>query len=139
MIHGDATVVLGWAWLAATVALALHVVDEAAHDFLRWYNPRAMRIRRALGGLPFPPTFTLLPWLVGLIAGVIVLASLTPAAYAGRPWMQPLAVALGILHVANGLLHVVGSLLARRAVPGVWSAPLLLITGGWLIEAASGL
>ena len=28
----------GWAWLAATIALALHLTDEAKHHFLGWYN-----------------------------------------------------------------------------------------------------
>ncbi len=125
----------GCAWLAATVALALHVTDEAAHDFLSWYNPRALRIRRALG-LPFPPPFTFLPLLLGLIAGVVVLGALAPAAFAGRPWMRPPAYALAIIHVGNGLLHTIGSLTARRRVPGVLSAPLLLATGGWLAHAA---
>jgi hypothetical protein len=127
---------LGWAWLAATIALALHVADEASHDFLAWYNPRALRIRQLLGGFPFPPTFTFLPWLVGLIAGVILLAALTPWAYMGSPWLRPLAYFLAVIHIANGLTHVVGSLLMRRAVPGLLSAPLLLITGGWLWHAA---
>ena len=129
----------GWAWLAATIALAVHVADEATHDFLAWYNPRALRMRHALGGLPFPPTFTFLPWLLGLMAGVLLLGSLTPSAYAGRLWMRPLGYGLAGIHVANGLLHLVGSLLARRRVPGVLSAPLLLIAGGWLAYAAATL
>lgn len=40
---------LGDAWLASVIALALHVADEATHDFLGWYNPRALRIRFVLG------------------------------------------------------------------------------------------
>ena len=128
-----------WAWLAAAVALALHVADEASHDFLSWYNPGALRIRRALGGLPFPPTFRFVPWLLGLIAAVVALGSLTPFAYQGRSWMRPLACILAAVHLANGLLHVVASLVARRPVPGVISAPLLLVTGGWLGYAATNL
>jgi hypothetical protein len=139
VISGDPTTDFGLAWLGATIALALHVADEATHDFLSWYNPRALRIRRALGGLPFPPTFTFLPWLVGLIAAVLVLASLTPAAYKNTPWMRPLAYVLAASHLGNGLLHAAGSIAARRLVPGVLSAPLLLIAGGWLAYAAATL
>jgi hypothetical protein len=128
----------GWAWVAATAALAIHVADEASHDFLAWYNPRALRVRRLLGGLPFPPTFTFVPWLLGLVAAIILLAALTPWAYAGSPWMRPLAWVLAAIHVANGLNHVVGSILARRPVPGLWSAPLLLVAGAWLWHAAGG-
>ena len=130
----------GWAWLAATVALAAHVADEASHDFLAWYNPRALRIRAALGGrLPFPPTFTFWPWLAGLTAGVLLLVALAPAAFAGRSWLRPLAYALAVIHLGNGTLHIVGSLVARRAVPGVVSAPLLLASGAWLAVAAAQL
>ena len=129
----------GWAWLAATIALAVHVVDEATHDFLSWYNPRALRIRRALGGLPFPPTFTFVPWLVGLAAAVLLLAALTPAAYARQPWLRPAAYFLAVIHISNGILHLTASALARRAVPGVLSAPLLLIAGIWLGYAAARL
>ncbi len=127
----------GAAWLAAVIALALHVADEASHDFLAWYNPRALSIRRALHGFPFPPTFTFVPWLLGLIAGVLALAALTPLAYAGRTWVRPLAYAVAAIHLGNGLLHIGGSVLARRALPGVWSAPALLAAGGWLAYAAA--
>ncbi len=34
MIGGEAATTFGWAWLAATIALALHVADEATHDKL---------------------------------------------------------------------------------------------------------
>ena len=129
----------GWAWLAATLALAVHVADEAMHDFLGWYNPRVLRIRQALGGIPFPPTFTFLPWLAGLVAAVLLLGSLAPSAFAGTSWMRPLAYVLAVIHVANGLLHIVGALVARRRVPGVLSAPLLLAAGVWLASAASRL
>ena len=129
----------GWAWVAATIALALHVADEATHDFLSWYNPRALRIRRALGGLPFPPTFTFVPWLVGLTGAVLLLAALAPSAYLGKPWLRPAAYVLSVILVGNGFVHLIGSLLARRLVPGTLSAPLLLVTGGWLAFAAATL
>ncbi len=130
---------LGPAWLAATIALALHVADEATHDFLAWYNPRALRMRTALGGLPFPPSFTFLPWLTGLIAAVLLLAALTPVAFRGTPWIRTAAFALAAIHVGNGLLHLLGSLQARRVVPGALSAPVLLLAGGWLGYAAATL
>jgi hypothetical protein len=129
----------GWAWLAATIALAVHVVDEATHDFLSWYNPRALRIRRALGGLPFPPTFTFVPWFSGLTAAVLLLAALTPSAFAQEPWLRPVAYLLAFIHIGNGILHLAASALAKRVVPGVLSAPLLLIAGIWLGYAAARL
>ena len=94
MTPEGAAATVGLAWLAATVALALHVADEATHDFLAWYNPSALRIRRLLGGLPFPPTFTFVPWLLGLVAAVLVLGALTPVAYRGAAWLRPVAYVL---------------------------------------------
>lgn len=128
---------LGMAWLAGAVALALHVADEATHDFLAWYNPQALRIRQFLGGLPFPPTFTFWPWLLSLGAAVVLLGALTPLAYAGSAGMRTAALVLGIIHLLNGSLHVVAAIIVRRAVPGIWSAPVLLITGAWLVRVAT--
>jgi hypothetical protein len=135
MIIDSSTAAFGWAWLAATLALTLHVIDEATHDFLAWYNPQALRIRRLLGGFPFPPTFTFWPWLLGLSLAVLVLATLTPKAYAGSPWLRPIGVVMGVEHVGNGLLHLGAGLVMRRAVPGIWSAPILVATGAWLLHA----
>jgi hypothetical protein len=123
----------GWAWLAATLALGLHIADEATHDFLAWYNPQALRIRRFLGGFPFPPTFTFWPWLIALSLAVLILAGLTPHAYAGSPSLRVLAIVMGVEHVGNGLLHLGAGVVTRRAVPGIWSAPILLATGIWLL------
>jgi hypothetical protein len=128
-------IMFGWAWLVATLAFTLHVIDEATYDFLAWYNLQALRIRRFLGGFPFPPTFTFWPWLTGLSLAVLVLAALTPAAYAGSSWLRPLGVIMGVEHVGSGLLHLGAGLVTRRAVPGIWSAPILLATGVWLLLA----
>jgi hypothetical protein len=127
----------GWAWLAATIALALHVADEATHDFLAWYNPRALRMRRVFGGLPFPPTFTFWPWLIGLMAAVLILAAMAPAAFGGEPRLLGVAYFLSVVHIGNGLLHIGASIAARRSVPGVLSAPLLVLTGIWIAYAAA--
>ena len=126
----------GCAWLASAATLAVHVADEAAHDFLSWYNPQALRIRARLGGVPFPPTFTFWPWLGGLSAGVVALALLTPLAFAGVPSLVDVAYALAVVHVVNGVLHLSGGIISRRAVPGIWSAPLLIASGVWLGYAA---
>lgn len=135
-MSADPAATFGLAWLAATAALALHVADEATHDFLAWYNPSVLRIRQLLGGFPFPPTFTFLPWLLGLMAGVLILGALTPLAYRGAPWLRLPGFALAAIHIGNGLLHLVGSMVVGRRVPGVLSAPLLLLSGGWLAYAA---
>jgi hypothetical protein len=138
-VNGSAATSFGFAWLVATIALALHVVDEATHDFLAWYNPRALQIRQWLRGFPFPPTFTFLPWILGLAAGVALLAFLTPVAYGGKVWLRPLAYVVAGIHIGNGLLHLVASIIVRRRVPGVLSAPFLLLAGAWLAYATATL
>jgi hypothetical protein len=127
----------GWSWLAATVALGIHVADEATHDFLTWYNPRAAAIRRRLGGVPFPPVFTFRVWLGGLTVLLLVLLALTPLAHAGARWLRTVAWGFGIVQILNATNHLVGSAVARRAVPGVMSAPLVLLTAIWLLFAAA--
>ncbi len=128
----------GLPWLAVNAAFALHVLDEATSDFLAWYNPRALAIRRALGGLPFPPTFTFWPWLFGLIAAVVALFAMTPAAFDGAPWLRSVAVVVGFIQAGNGLLHLIVAAVTRRRVPGLWSAPILLATATWLLLTLAG-
>ena len=70
---------------------------------------------------------------------MLVLGGLTPFAYRGASWLRPLAYVLAAEHVGNGLLHLTGSVLARRRVPGVLSAPVLVLTGAWLAYAAAGI
>lgn len=33
------------AWAVLCTAFALHVLDEATHNFLSWYNPNALAVR----------------------------------------------------------------------------------------------
>jgi len=123
----------GHAWIALGLALAVHVADEAAHDFLALYNPNALAIQERLGGFPFPPTFSFTAWLTGLTLVVAAWLALTPLAYRGRRWLLPLATILSVVHVANGLGHVITSLWLGRAAPGVWSAPLLVASAIWML------
>ncbi|HXY29881.1 MAG TPA: HXXEE domain-containing protein [Gemmatimonadaceae bacterium] len=122
----------------ACSALALHVADEASHDFLAWYNPIVRRIRHGLGGFPFPPTFTFWPWLIGLAIAVLLLLSITPPAFRHEAWVRPLAILLGLVNAGNGILHLVASAVAGRRVPGVLSAPFLLASGLWLLYTTAG-
>jgi hypothetical protein len=126
----------GLAWIAFALAVALHVADEARHDFLAVYNPNALAIRRRLH-IPFPPVFTLRTFLALLTSGVCLLLLLSPFALHGARWIRltalPLAVLIG---TGNGCLHIGASLLYRRWMAGVFSSPVLLITGAWLFWSA---
>lgn len=126
----------GMAWIAFALALAVHVADEAKHDFLAVYNPNAKAIRARFPFLPVP-TFRFGAWLGLLIAGVLLLLALSPLAFRGNAWLRlaswPLAILVG---VANAGLHLGSSIYFRRWMPGVYSSPLLLAAALWLLSAA---
>src|SRR6266487_6818463 len=125
----------GVAWVALCIALGIHVADEALSDFLSVYNPAVRAIRARLPFLPLP-TFTFRVWLAGLVVAVLVLTSLTPFAFRQAAWIRPIAYAFGIVMAGNGLLHLVGSAYMRKAMPGVYSAPLLLAAAIYLLASA---
>jgi hypothetical protein len=120
------------AWGALCVAFALHVVDEAANDFLLWYNPNVLAIRARVPWLPLP-VFTFPVWITGLTIAVFALAALTPLVRRGRPWLVPVAYVYGAIHVVNGLAHIAVSISGRWLAPGVYSSPLLLAAAVWLL------
>ena len=121
----DPAVVHGRAWLALVGCLALHVADEATHDFLALYNPIARQIRAALPILPVP-VFSFRVWLAGLILVVVVLTFLSRFVFAGRPWTYPASYIFAVLMFFNGLTHIIGSLYYGRLVAGVLSSPFLI-------------
>ena len=126
----------GLAWVAFAVAVAVHVADEAAHDFLSLYNPNALAIRRRLH-LPFPPVFTFRRWIVSLVAGIGLLLILSPAAFHGAHWLRLVAAPLAVLvGLANAAIHLIGSIWYRRPLAGLLSSPLLLVIGSWLLWAS---
>ena len=125
----------GVAWLSLCAALAFHVADEATTDFLSVYNLTILSIRSRLPFLPLP-TFSFGPWLTGLILAIAVLLCLTPLAFRGSRVMLPLAYIFAIFMLGNGLLHIGGSIFLRRLLPGVYSAPLLLIGSIFLLATA---
>jgi len=124
-----------WAWVGLTAALALHVADEAAHDFLGFYNPFVMMLRDDLL-IQWLPTFKFGEWLGGLIAAVMLLAAASVFALRGARWMAWISLPYGLLMLLNGLGHIGGSMWTRRMLPGVLSAPLLLGCSLWLLVAA---
>ena len=122
----------GLAWVALCGALAIHVADEALTDFLSVYNPAVRAIRARFPLLPLP-TFTFPVWLGGLITVTIVLFALSPAAFRGEPVMRPAAYVFGAVMAGNGVLHLVGSAYMRKAMPGVYSAPVILAAAIYLL------
>ncbi len=127
----------GIAWIAFALAVAVHVADEAAHDFLSVYNPIVRAVRARVPFLP-SPTFSFSIWIGGLIAGIALLLALSPLAFAGDERLRLIAWPLALLvGIGNGLLHLTGSAWTRRWMPGVYSAPLLIVAGLFLLHTAA--
>jgi hypothetical protein len=125
----------GIAWTLLALALALHVADEAANDFLSVYNPSVLRIRQAVPWLPLP-VFTFDVWIAGLIAAVLLLLVLSRFVFLGRRWTIPASYLLGGFMTLNAIGHFAGSLVMGRAMPGVYSSPFLFAASIFLIFTA---
>jgi hypothetical protein len=128
----------GLAWVGFAAALAVHVTDEATHDFLATYNPNALAIHARFPFLPLP-TFTFGVWLGLLSAGIALLLALSPLAFRGARWMrvaaQPLSIVVGVF---NAFGHLGSSVYYGRWMPGVYSSPLLLVAAVFLLVSARG-
>lgn len=124
----------GWgaSWLCLSLALALHVWDEATHDFLAVYNPTVLAIRERLPSLPLP-TFTFGVWLLGLIVAVTVLLLLSVFAFRGSSWLRPISYGLAVIMLLNGMLHLSLSAYDGAMMPGAYSSPVLMAAAVWLL------
>ena len=120
--------------MGLSLALAVHVTDEALTDFLSIYNPAAQSIRDAVSWAPVP-IFEFNAWLAALIGAVVALLALSPFAFRGAHPLRAVAYAFSILMMLNALAHSVGSLLLGRAMPGVYSSPLLLAAAVFLLHS----
>lgn len=124
---------LGIAWILLCLSLAVHVTDEALTGFLSVYNPTVIGFRAKFGFWPMP-TFGFREWLTGLVAGVVILLTLSPLVFRGSRWMRPLFYLFAIVMVLNGLGHTAGTILGHtlpsirfpRPMPGFYSSPFVL-------------
>jgi len=133
---GDSAQRFGVYWLLFGYTLALHVLDEAGHDFLSVYNPNALAIRHALPFLPIP-VFTLQAWIGSLLCALTFWLALAPVAFRGSTWIRRLAIPVAALAgIGNALGHLGSSIYYERFMPGVYSAPLILLSGIVLLRAA---
>lgn len=131
----EATRAWALSWTGLALAFGLHVADEAANDFLAFWNPLVESLRARLPWLPLP-TFSVELWLGALIGAVLVLLTLTWFVRRGAAWMQPVSYVLAVIMIGNGLIHITGTVLMGRMVPGVYTSPVLLLTAGLLFAAA---
>lgn len=130
----------GRAWLALTVAFAVHVLDEASTGFLNIYNPTVTAIRARFAWFPMP-TFEFREWLAGLMIAVAICLALTPLAYRNLRGLRPLAWLYALIMLLNGIGHTattimghtIASVSVARPAPGFYSSPFLFIASVWLM------
>ena len=113
-------------------ALAIHVVDEALTDFLAVYNPTVVTLRERYSSMPLP-TFTFETWIALLIFAVVALVAASFFVWRGRWAMRPISHVFAIVMLLNGVLHIAWSIYEWELMPGVYSAPLLLVASIALI------
>jgi hypothetical protein len=131
---------LGRAWVALTIALAVHVTDEALTGFLSVYNPTVLAIRETFPNFPMP-IFTFRVWLGGLIGLIVILFSLSPLAFRGARWIRYVAWPLALIMLLNAAGHTLGTIFGQtvssvqfpRPMPGFYSSPLLAVASLFLM------
>jgi len=137
MKFGGSNQRFGVLWLFFGYSLALHVLDEAGHNFLSFYIPNALAIRRALPWLPLP-VFTFQSWIGSLLCALALWMALAPMAFRRPKWMRRLAIPVAVLAgIGNALGHLGSSIYYRRLMPGVYTAPLILLAGIVLLRDAA--
>jgi hypothetical protein len=114
------------AWLLLVSAVGLHVLDETMTGFLPFYNQSVINLRERLGFFPLP-IFSFNVWLGGLIGAIIFCYCITPLVARGGKVIRVVTVVLGVLMIMNALGHLLGSVYFGKVIPGMWSAPFLLV------------
>lgn len=130
------------AWVLLSLALAVHVLDEALTGFLAVYNPTVLAMKARLAWFPMP-TFTFRMWLAGLIALCVLLLILTVWANQRYRIMKIAAYILTVIMIFNAAGHTLGTIFGRtvsgitfaRPMPGFYSSPLLLAASIYLLVA----
>jgi hypothetical protein len=129
----------GRPWLLMCMAFALHTWDEAAHDFLTYFNATVLALYGHFSWFP-RMDMEFGSWLVRLVVANLLLLGLTPWAYRNAGWLRPLAYLFAGVQFLKGTGHLVAALLGHTVpsvhfagpAPGVYTAPLLLILSAYL-------
>ena len=132
----------GTPWLLLCLAFAMHVWDEAAHDFLRYYNSTVLALYGHFSWFP-RMDMQFRTWLTALLVANLVLLGLTPWAYRNARWLRPLAYVFAGIQLLNGTGHILAAIRGRTVpsvqfegpAPGVYTAPLLAALAAYLFRA----
>jgi Protein of unknown function with HXXEE motif len=129
----------GLAWFIFSVAFALHIWEEAAHDFIGYYNAKVLTLYSRVSWFPrIDVGFR--AWLTAFVLANLLLFALTPLALRGVRWLRPLGYALTGFGLANGIGHVfytirgqaVSSARFDGVSPGFYTSLLLLLSATYL-------
>lgn len=77
----------GHSWILLCLAVVLHVIDEATHNFLAVYNPTVMALRERVPRLPLP-VFSFRMWITSLAIAVALGFSLSRFLLRGALWVR---------------------------------------------------
>jgi hypothetical protein len=132
----------GTPWLLLCPAFAMHVWDEAAHDFLSYYNSTVLALYGHFSWFP-RMDMQFRTWLAALLVANLMLLGLTPWAYRNARWLRPLAYVFAGIQLLNGTGHILAAIRGRTVpsvqfegpAPGVYTAPLLVALAAYLFRA----
>lgn len=129
----------GLAWLLLCVAFALHAWDEAAHDFLGYYNATVLTLYGHFSWFP-RMDLTFRQWLTGLLVALAVCFALTPFAFRNARWLRPVGYLFALVLFLSGVGHTLAQVRGQTVpsvhfegiAPGFYTAPLLLLASTYL-------
>jgi len=124
------------AWLAASLAVAVHIVDEVAHGAYGLYVDVAWLLRLVAPVVEMPP-FREEVWLINLAGSVIVLLALTWLVWMRRGPMVVASYVFAAFLTANAVFHLFAAAMLKSIPPGTWTAPLLLAAGLFLFVSVA--
>ena len=130
----------GAAWLLLGLVFSLHIVDEAAHHFLPYYNATVLHLYGHVPGFP-RIDLEVRTWLGALVLGDLAFLAMMPWAFRNARWLRPVGYfvsALAVLESIGQCLltargHTTGSVQFDGVSPGFYTAPLLLVSSAFLL------
>jgi hypothetical protein len=120
---------LGMAFWLLGLAQAAHSMEEMfsqLYDFM-WAATERLGLPR-MG-------MTATTFAVVNMAIITFLLGISPFVFARRPWAIAIAWVAAVVEIVNGAGHVTGAVIFGGYVPGVGTAPFLIVTGVALLVA----
>jgi len=130
----------GMPWLFLCLAFGLHTWDEAAHEFLKYYDATVLALYGHFSWFP-RMDMEFRTWLGGLVVVNLILLALTPWAFRNASWLRPVAYVFAAIQFLNGMWHIAATIRGHTVpsvqfngpAPGVYTAPILLVLSAYLV------